>query len=203
MPNNMKEQSTVNRMARGLISVLAAAAVVLAPTAAGASDQNIVIASNQTDGAAVVNAGVQYRVAPNGVVDEENGAYAGASCSDCQTFAAAFQLVLVTREYRTFVPQNEAFAANVVCESCLTWAAAKQVIVVTDGPAALTGNGHLRLQAIEDQLHALQASLPAMTLADLAGEVDAAFAELLDVARTEIMDLGGQPVAGEVAAFSS
>ena len=194
----------MNRMARVLISALAAAAAVaLAPTTAGASDENIVVASNQNDGTAVARAGVQYRVAPNGVVDEENGAYAGASCSDCQTFAAAFQLVLVTREYRTFVPKNEAFAANVVCESCLTWAAAKQVIVVTDGPAALTGDGHRRLQAIEDRLNALQAGLPAMTLSALAGEVEAAFQELLDVARTEIMDLGGRPVAGELAAFSS
>jgi hypothetical protein len=193
----------VNRMARGLISALAAVTLTLAPTAAGASDENIVFAGNQTDGTAVVQAGVQYRVAPNGVVDEENRAQALASCYDCQTFAAAFQLVLVTREYRTFVPQNEAFAANVLCDTCLTWAAAKQVIVVTDGPAALTGAGHLRLQALEDRLYALQASLPAMTLSDLAGEVDAAFQELIDVARTEIMDLGGQPVAGEVAAFSS
>ena len=193
----------MNRMARGLLTAFLAAAVSLAPTAAGASDENIVVASNQTDGAAVAQAGVQYRVAPNGVVDEVNRAYAGASCSDCQTFAAAFQLVLVTRAYRTFVPQNEAFAANVVCESCLTWAAAKQVIVVTDGPAALTGNGHLRMQALEDRLHALQDSLAAMTLYDLAVEVDAAFDELVDIASTEIMDLDGRPVAAEVAAFSS
>ena len=193
----------MNRMARALLTSFLAVAVLLAPTAAGASDQNIVVASNQTDGAALVRAGVQYRVAPNGVVDEENGAYAGANCVDCQTFAAAFQLVLVTREYRTFVPKNEAFAANVACDSCLTWAAAKQVIVVTDGPAALTGEGHLRLQALEDRLHALQADLPTSTLSALAGEVDAAFAELLDIARTQIMDLGGRPVAGEVAAFSS
>ena len=193
----------MNRMVRGLVSALVAATVVLAPTAAGASDNNIVVASNQTDGAALVRAGVQYRVAPNGVVDEENGAYAGANCSDCQTFAAAFQLVLVTREYRTFVPKNEAFAANVVCESCLTWAAAKQVIVVTDGPAALSGAGHLRLQAIEDRLNALQAGLASMSLSALAGEVSAATEELLDVARTEIMDLAGRPAAAEVSAFSS
>lgn len=193
----------MNRLARALLSTLVAATVLLAPTAAGASDENIVVATNQHDGAAVVLAGVQYRVAPNGVVDEENGAYAAASCVDCQTFAAAFQLVLVTREYRTFVPKNEAFAANVACEACLTWATAKQVIVVTDGPAALTGDGHRRLQALEDRLNALQADLPTMALVDLATAADDAYQELLDIARTEIMDPGGQPKAAEVAAYSS
>lgn len=193
----------MNRMARALLASLVAVTVALAPTAAGASDENIVIASNQTDGSALVRAGVQYRVAPNGVVDEENGAYAWASCVDCQTFAAAFQLVLVTREYRTFVPHNEALSANVLCESCLTWSVAKQVIVVTDGPAALSGEGHLRMQALEERLAALQAELSTATLSTLAGHADAALGELLDIARTEILDVGGRPVAGEVAAFSS
>jgi putative peptide zinc metalloprotease protein len=193
----------VNRMTRTLLSSLVAVSVLLAPSAAGASDENIVVANNQTDGAAVVEAGVQYRIAPNGVVDEENRAYAGASCTDCQTVAAAFQLVLVTREYRTFVPQNEAFAANVACEECLTWATAKQVIVVTDGPAALTGSGHLRMQALEDRLLALQADLPALTLAGLWAELDAAFDELLDIATTEIMTPDGGPIASEIAATHS
>jgi putative peptide zinc metalloprotease protein len=190
----------VNRMTRTLLSSLVAVSVLLAPSAAGASDENIVVANNQTDGAAVVEAGVQYRIAPNGEVDEENRAYAGASCTDCQTVAAAFQLVLVTREYRTFVPQNEAFAANVACEECLTWATAKQVIVVTDGPATLSGAGHLRMQALEERIEALQADLPAMTLTGLFLELDGAFAELLDIARTEIVNHDGGPANAEIAA---
>ena len=190
----------MNRMARGLLSAFTAATLSFAPTAAGASDENVVVASNQTDGAAVVAAGVQYRIAPNGVVDEENRAYAGASCTGCQTVAAAFQLVLVTREYRTFVPQNEAFAANVACEECLTWASAKQVIVVTDGPATLSGAGHLRMQALEERIQALQSDLPAMTLTGLFLELDGAFAELLDIARTEIVNHDGGPANAEIAA---
>lgn len=193
----------MNRMTRGLLAVLLAAALSFAPSAAGASDENVAVATNETAGAAVADASVQYRVAPNGVVDEQNLAYAAARCVDCQTFAAAFQIVLVTREYRTFVPNNEAFAANVECAECLTWAAAKQIVVVTGGPATLSGAGHLRMQALEDRLEALQADLPVLSLASLAAEVDAAFGELLDIARTEVVLHDGSPANAEIAATHS
>jgi putative peptide zinc metalloprotease protein len=198
-----KEHQPVNRKVRALSSFAVAAALLLAPTAAGASDENLVYATNETAGAAVSAASVQYRVAPNGVVDERNVAYAVARCTDCQTVATAFQLVLVTRAYRTFVPYNEAFAGNLECDTCLSWATAKQVIVVTDGPAALTGAGHIRMQALEDRLLALQADLPALTLGGLLGELDSAFAELLDIATTEIMAPDGGPVATELVATGS
>lgn len=193
----------MNRLSRILISALAAASVALAPTAAGASDENVAVATNETDGAAVANASVQYRIAPNGVVDEQNLAYAAARCVDCQTFAAAFQIVLVTREYRTFVPHNEAFAANVECAECLTWASAKQVIVVTGGPATLSGAGHRRMHALEDRLQALEADLPTLTLGGLAVEAEVAFQELLDIARTEIVLHDGRPASAEIAATHS
>ena len=172
----------------------------MAPTPVGASDENVAVAVNETPGAAVAEASVQYRIAPNGVVDEENRAYAAARCTDCQTLAAAFQIVLVTREFRDFVPQNEAFAANVECAECLTWASAKQIIVVTGGPATLTGNGHLRMQALEERLEALGADLPTITLVGLLGQLDAAFAELVDIATTEVVLHDGSPAASEIVA---
>lgn len=190
----------MNRIARSLLSALVAAGVVLAPSAAGASDENIVVATNEVAGAAVVEAGVQYRIAPNGVVDEENRAYAAARCANCQTVAAAFQIVLVTREFRNLVPQNEALAANVECEECLTWASAKQIIVVTGGPASLSGNGHQRMQALEARIEALQPGLPAMALLDLQAELDDAFAELVSIATTEVVLHDGSPADAEIAA---
>ena len=193
----------MNRMTRGLLSAFIAATLSFAPTAAGASDENVAVATNETAGASLAEASVQYRVAPNGVVDEQNLAYAAARCVDCQTFAAAFQIVLVTREYRTFVPHNEAFAANVECAECLTWASAKQIIVVTGGPATLSGAGHLRMQALEDRLEALEADLPTLTLGGLAAETEAAFQELLDIARTEVVLHDGSPANAEIAATHS
>jgi putative peptide zinc metalloprotease protein len=193
----------VKRMTRTLLSLAVAWGLALAPTGAGASDENVAVATNETPGAAVAEASVQYRIAPNGVVDEQNRAYAAARCTDCQTLAAAFQIVLVTREFRDFVPQNEAFAANVECAECLTWASAKQIIVVTGGPATLSGSGHLRMQALQDRLQALEADLPVLSLGALVAEVDAAFAELIDIARTEVVLHDGSPADAEIAATHS
>lgn len=189
----------MNRTSRSLLSAVIAAALLLAPSAAGASDENIVVAINETAGAAVVEAGVQYRVAPNGVVDEENRAYAAARCTDCQTVAAAFQIVLVTREADLF-PKNDSRALNLECEECLTWATAKQIIVVTGGPASLSGSGHQRMRALEDRIEALEPSLPTMALADLEAELDRAFVELIDIASTEVVRHDGSPANAEIAA---
>lgn len=190
----------MNRSARSLLIPSFVAALALGPGTAAASDSNIVQAVNEVDGAAVVEASVQYRIAPNGVVDEENAAYAAASCVDCQTVAAAFQLVLVTREVRELVPHNEAFAANVLCVECLTWASAKQVVIATGGPATLTGEGHIRMRALEDRLKALQSSLPTLSLDGLKAELDAAFGELLNIARQEVRRIDGGPENAEVVA---
>ncbi len=193
----------MNRLAKTFLCAVVALGVVLAPTAAGASDENVVVAVNRTDGDALVRANVDYQRVANGKVDEENRAYAAASCTGCQTLAAAFQLVLVTTPPSTLAPQNEAFVANVECVECLTWASAKQIVVETGGPAALSVAGLARLRAIEDGLLALEADLPAMTLGQLRAAVDAAFAELLDVARTGIVRADGRRVDGRVIATRS
>lgn len=193
----------MNRLNRALLSSFVAASVMLAPAAAGASDENVVVAVNQTDGAAVVEASVQFRVAPNGVVDEVNRARALAQCAGCQTVAAAFQIVLIPRDWDTFVPENEAFAANVLCEECVTWASAKQVFVATGGPATLSGAGRIRMRALNDRLEALEVGLPGLSLLALQAELNSAFAELLEIAGTEIVRQDGVPADAEVVATLS
>lgn len=193
----------MNRTVRLALSCLAAVSVVMAPTAARASDENVVVASNQTDGAAVVEAGVQFRVSPSGLVDEENRAYAVAECAGCQTVAAAFQIVLIPADDYDLAPQNEAFARNVLCEECVTWASAKQIVVATRAPAYLSGSGYQRLAALEARIEALEADLPGMSLGGLQSALDAAAEELLAVAREEILLAGDRPAAAEVVAVRS
>ncbi len=191
-------------MKRALVIGIIAAAVVLAPAAAGASTKHVVLALNRTDGRAVVEASAEYRTVTNGVVDQVNYAGAGASCVDCQTVAAAYQIVLVTKDWRTFKPRNEAAALNVKCDECLTWAAAKQVIVATGGPATLTDAGRARLGALEARVEALEPNLATMSLETLIAELDAAYAELLAIAQEEVVRTdGGQPDAELVAARST
>lgn len=191
----------MNRKARTLLSLTLAAGLLLAPTAAGAAGENVVVATNQTDGAAVVRANVQYRVSADKVVDEENVARALANCVDCQTFAAAFQIVLVPLDWDAFVPHNEAFAGNLACEGCVTFATAKQIFVATGGPAYMTGSGHLRLRALQARLQSLD--LASLTLTELVAEADAAYAELLDIATTEIVRVDRTPNDARVVATRS
>ncbi len=190
----------MNRLARTLLSLVVATGVLLVPTAAGASDENVVYAVNRTNGGALVRASVDYRKAANSTVDEENRAYAVAQCVDCRTLAAAFQLVLVTNPPSALAPQNEAVAINNGCDGCVTWASAKQVVVEADGAAALSDHGHERLKAVERNLEALQGQMMDMPIQQLAADLDFWFAEFLDVARTEIVRTDGAPNDARVIA---
>ena len=178
-----------------ILAAFASAAIIVGvlstPTPAGASDENLALAVNQTDGAALVEASVQFRKAANNVVDEQNRAHALANCVGCQTLAAAFQLVIVTKPPQSITPVNDAFAANVLCADCLTFATAKQVIVGTGGPAELTENGRARLRALDARLEALESTLSTMSLTTLVLEIDSAFQELLRIAEQEIVRTDG------------
>ena len=180
----------MNRMTRNLLAVVAAAGVILAPMAAGATDANVAVARNRSDGAALVEASMQYSKAGK-TVDQINYARADASCIDCQTVAVAFQLVLATKDWRTFAPRNRADSANVLCEACLTWASAKQVIVATGGPATLSRTGQARMLALEARVEALEPDLPGMSLEALQAELDAAYGEFLAIAQEEVVRTDG------------
>jgi putative peptide zinc metalloprotease protein len=88
------------------------------------------LATNSTDG------GVKYSVVYSLVtvqggdtVDEENSAYALASCKACTTVAVSFQLVLIVGQSDRIMPINVAEALNVNCPSCITTAIADQIVV--------------------------------------------------------------------------
>ena len=181
----------MNRVARTVLSLVVAAGVVLAPTAASAKHENVVYAVNRTNGYALVRASVDYREVTNGKVDQENRAYAVAQCVGCRTLAAAFQLVLVTKPPKTLAPQNEGVAVNNECTSCVTWASAKQVVVETGGKAELTKSGRARLEGVENGLESLEEGMMDKTIEHLAAEIDFWFAEFLDVAQTEIVRTDG------------
>ena len=69
-------------------------------------------------------------------VDNENSAYALASCDGCTTLAVSFQLVLVVGQSDRIMPINVAEALNLDCPACITTAIAKQIVVsVTSAPS--------------------------------------------------------------------
>ncbi len=69
-------------------------------------------------------------------VQNENGAYALASCNACTTLAVSFQLVLIVGQSDKIMPINVAEALNLNCPECITTAIAKQIVIsVTAEPS--------------------------------------------------------------------
>ncbi len=67
-------------------------------------------------------------------VDNENSAYALASCKACTTLAVSFQLVLVVGQSDKIMPINVAEALNLNCPACITTAIAKQLVDLASRP---------------------------------------------------------------------
>jgi putative peptide zinc metalloprotease protein len=88
------------------------------------------LAVNSTDGGITYDVVYSLVTVENGAtVDEENSAYALASCKACMTVAVSFQLVLVVGQSDVIKPINVAEALNVNCPACITTAIADQIVV--------------------------------------------------------------------------
>jgi putative peptide zinc metalloprotease protein len=105
-------------------------------------------------------------------VDNENSAYALASCNACTTLAVSFQLVLVVGQSNHIAPINVAEALNLKCPSCITTAIAKQIVIsVSSVPS---GELLQRLMAELKKLDAIDTNdSPADVLAQVNAVTDA------------------------------
>ena len=106
------------------------------PDAPGEGDSQA-LATNTTDGGIVYDVAYSLVTVSGGeTVDNENSAYALASCDACTTLAVSFQLVLVVGQSDVITPINVAEALNLDCPECITTAIAKQIVVsVTSAPS--------------------------------------------------------------------
>jgi putative peptide zinc metalloprotease protein len=106
------------------------------PDAPGEGDSQA-LATNTTDGGIVYDVAYSLVTVTGGEeVDNENSAYALASCDACTTLAVSFQLVLVVGQSDRIMPINVAEALNLDCPECITTAIAKQIVIsVTSQPS--------------------------------------------------------------------
>ena len=179
-----------------VLSALSALALSAAP--AGADDapgggDNAAVAVNTDDGASLFRLAFSVRIVANGVVDETNSAYALASCTDCQTVALAFQVVLVHGDVDVAVPENRAVAYNDQCAECVTYASATQIVLGFDGPVRFTADGHRRLAAVRRSLRQLEERAAGLTLPQLNAEVQAAKSELVAILEQELVEIETGP----------
>src|SRR3954454_21023158 len=132
------------------------------PHAPGKGDSQA-LATNTTDGGIVYDIAYSLVTVSGGEdVDNENSAYALASCNACTTLAVSFQLVLVVGQSDKIMPINVAEALNLKCPSCITTAIAKQIVIsVRSAPS----------QALLKQLTAELKKLDAIDLNDSPADV--------------------------------
>ena len=186
--------STLRRSLAALVlvpglSLLGAAA----PAAAAGGDDNTAVAVNTEDGASVFRLAFSVRRVANGVVDQTNSAYALASCTECQTVALAFQVVLANGDVDVAVPENRAVAYNDQCAECVTYASAMQIVLGFDGPVRFTAEGYQRLAALHRSLRQLEERAAGLTLPQLNAEVQAAKAELVAILEQELVEIETGP----------
>ena len=177
-----------------------------APAAAGGNgDDNTAVAVNTEDGASIFRLAFSIRRVANGVIDETNSAYALASCTECQTVALAFQVVLALGDVDVAVPENRAVAFNDECAECVTYASATQIVLGFDQLARFTAEGRQRLTALRETLRSLEEQAPTMSVTELNAAVQAAKAELVAILEEELVEVpapppesAGAPDSGEV-----
>jgi putative peptide zinc metalloprotease protein len=167
-----------------LIALAGATAPVAAQELTG--DDNVAVAVNTQDGATVFRLAFSVRKVANGVVDQTNTAVALASCTDCQTIALAFQVVLVRGDADVVTPVNQALAYNDECVECVTYASATQIVLGFEGNVRFTAEGRQRLAALYKTLRELEDGAPTMSVAQLNDAVQSAKAELVDILSTQL-----------------
>lgn len=141
---------------RSLIAPFLVLALALSPAApALAAKDNAAIAINNEDGSSLFRFAFDIHRTMNSVIDETNIALSYASCEGCQTVAVAIQIVLVSSNPDSVVPQNVAISINEDCVSCETMASAYQFVVGTGGKTKLDKEGRKQIKDIRKAFYDL------------------------------------------------
>ena len=120
-----------------------------------AGGENIVQIQNYQDGRMRVRGRVRLVHVHGPSAAPVNAAYALASCTDCQTFAVALEIALVSPNITDARPKNHAVARNVDCTRCATVARALQYVVTVDDPEQVPDNIQRLLHDMEREIDAV------------------------------------------------
>ena len=115
-------------------------------------DRNVVVVINDDDGRLRVRGRVKLVRDRDTRVEAVNGALAFSSCTDCQTFAVALEIVLASPNATYIAPQNEARAINYECTRCVTVARAIQYVYTVEDPSLVPDNLRRLMHDMEKEL---------------------------------------------------
>ena len=190
----------MRRVARSMTALFASLVLVLPATAmaqtaeptpsqAIAGDTNggdtAVVALNTRDDANIFRFAFMVKRTMQDVVDNDNAAVAVASCTECQTVAASFQIVLILSDPSIVTTDNLALAMNIDCSFCATLASAYQFVMTTGGQVRFTDEGNRELAAIRQALQALRRS--DLSIAEIQAKLDELKARVANVLATQLV----------------
>jgi putative peptide zinc metalloprotease protein len=147
----------------------------------GSGGRNIVFVLNRSDERMRVRGRIRLVEAHGTRAEPVNAAFAYASCTDCQTFAVALEIALVSPEAATIAPQNRARAINYECTRCTTVARALQYVFVVDDPDAVPDNIRRLMREMERELRGIGGE-PDITAEQANARVSAVVADFQDLA---------------------
>jgi putative peptide zinc metalloprotease protein len=162
------------------------------PPEGGSGADNAVVAINTKDGFDLFKLGFKITRATGEVVDASNGAVAFSSCTECQTIAVAYQVVLIFSDPRIVTTENLAIAFNYQCDLCVSLAYAYQGVFTTGGPVHFTPEGNRLLAQLRRELHDLRNA--ELTLEELVAKLKDIARRLEQIIRTELVAAGPPPM---------
>ncbi|MDQ6603313.1 MAG: hypothetical protein M3Z19_11370 [Chloroflexota bacterium] len=143
---------------------------------------NIVKVINKNDGKFRLKGKIQLNRIPGDTAQPVNDAEAYASCANCETFAIALQIDLISRTATTIAPQNTAIAVNYQCSHCYTSAKAVQYVIQVDDPTQVPDDVRGLINRMQQELNAAAHDKDA-TAAQTEARVDAVTAQFTQFAQ--------------------
>jgi putative peptide zinc metalloprotease protein len=190
----------LSRAVRAVIAALVGTVLLWATPPAHAADggkDNTAIAVNKKDATSEVRASFQITDLKGDVIDPTNTAFAFASCSNCNTYAAAIQVALVHSAPHTFTPLNQAWAFNYQCTNCVTIADAYQFVTSVPEGSTFSKDAERDLKDLRKQVGDLKHS--GLSPFELHDAVTAIVGEVRDVLATGIEHTGDVQHEGDDA----
>jgi hypothetical protein len=142
--------------------------------------RNVAHVRNRSDGSRRFRARIRLVRAPGDRVEPVNAAIAHASCTDCETFAVALEIALISPSASVIVPRNIAQPINYRCTRCVTVARAMQYVYGVEDPDQVPDNVRRLLQAMETELRAIGQD-PSVTATQANARIDAVFGQFTEL----------------------
>jgi hypothetical protein len=145
------------------------------------SGKNIVQLVNKENGQMLIRGSTQLNKIWGPNVTPLNLATSQGSCTDCQTYAVALQINLISRKATNIAPENAAIAVNIGCTRCQTYAQALQYTFQVDDPSEVPPRINGLLKRMEREINSLKTK-KGVTFAEARTRIADVIAEFKDLA---------------------